>query len=108
MQTAAQTDRRVLRSQYVFMDMATYEETRVPRDDDWAKYMKEGMEVSRVTSSVSNQSGLLGSLLTRTQRSGSIARFASLGPAPPRRSMHRSGHPLHDPGCRALCSSCCR
>ena len=28
------------------MDMATYEETRVPRDDDWAKYMKEGMEVS--------------------------------------------------------------
>lgn len=23
--------------QYVFMDMTTYEETRVPRDEDWAK-----------------------------------------------------------------------
>ena len=32
--------------QYVFMDMSTYEETRVPRSDDWSKYMKEGMEVS--------------------------------------------------------------
>ena len=27
------------------MDMSTYEETRMPKDDDWAKYMKEGMEV---------------------------------------------------------------
>lgn len=24
-------------TQYVFMDMTTYEETRVPRDEDWAK-----------------------------------------------------------------------
>ena len=31
--------------QYVFMDMTTYEETRVPRDEDWAKYLKEGMDV---------------------------------------------------------------
>lgn len=28
------------------MDMSTYEETRVPRSDDWSKYMKEGLEVS--------------------------------------------------------------
>ncbi len=48
------------------MDMATYEETRVPRDDDWAKYMKEGMEVSRVR--VLKQPKLLSSLLTRSQR----------------------------------------
>lgn len=27
--------------QYVFMDMGTYEETRLARDD-WAKYLKEG------------------------------------------------------------------
>ena len=31
--------------QYVFMDMTSYEETRIPRDDDWAKYLKEGMDV---------------------------------------------------------------
>ena len=37
---------RLPAAQYVFMDMSTYEETRVPRSDDWAKYMKEGMEVS--------------------------------------------------------------
>lgn len=30
--------------QYVFMDMTTYEETRLPKDDAWAKYLKEGME----------------------------------------------------------------
>jgi translation elongation factor P len=30
--------------QYVFMDMTTYEETRLAKDDSWAKYMKEGME----------------------------------------------------------------
>ena len=41
-----QTERCRACAQYVFMDMATYEETRVPKDDDWAKYMKEGMEVS--------------------------------------------------------------
>lgn len=29
---------------YVFMDMASYEETRVPRDEDWAKYLKEGTD----------------------------------------------------------------
>ena len=27
------------------MDMSTYEETRIPRDEDWAKYLKEGMDV---------------------------------------------------------------
>lgn len=32
--------------EYVFMDMSTYEETRVKYDEAWAKYMKEGMEVS--------------------------------------------------------------
>ena len=31
---------------YVFMDMTTYEETRVPKDESWAKYLKEGMDVS--------------------------------------------------------------
>jgi translation elongation factor P len=31
---------------YVFMDNETYEETRVPRDDSWAKFLKEGMGVS--------------------------------------------------------------
>eukprot|EP00213_Chloropicon_mariensis_P000538 CAMPEP_0197471872 /NCGR_PEP_ID=MMETSP1309-20131121/2893_1 /TAXON_ID=464262 /ORGANISM="Genus nov. species nov., Strain RCC998" /LENGTH=195 /DNA_ID=CAMNT_0043009923 /DNA_START=45 /DNA_END=629 /DNA_ORIENTATION=+ len=30
--------------QYVFMDMETYEETRLERDDSWAKFLKEGME----------------------------------------------------------------
>lgn len=28
------------------MDMTTYEETRVKRDESWAKYLKEGMDVS--------------------------------------------------------------
>jgi hypothetical protein len=28
------------------MDNETYEETRLKKDDTWAKYMKEGMEVS--------------------------------------------------------------
>ncbi len=32
--------------EYVFMDMSTYEETRVKYDESWAKYMKEGMDVS--------------------------------------------------------------
>lgn len=32
--------------EYVFMDMSTYEETRVKKDDTWAKYLKEGMDVS--------------------------------------------------------------
>lgn len=32
--------------EYVFMDMSTYEETRIPKDDAWAKYLKEGMDVS--------------------------------------------------------------
>lgn len=31
---------------YVFMDMATYEEVRVRKDDAWAKYLKQGMDVS--------------------------------------------------------------
>lgn len=28
------------------MDMTSYEETRVKRDESWAKYLKEGMDVS--------------------------------------------------------------
>ena len=32
--------------QYVFMDMETYEETRLGRDDAWAKFLKEGMEAA--------------------------------------------------------------
>lgn len=32
-------------AQYVFMDMSSYEETRVKKDESWAKYLKEGMEV---------------------------------------------------------------
>jgi translation elongation factor P len=28
------------------MDMTSYEETRVMKDDSWAKYLKEGMDVS--------------------------------------------------------------
>jgi len=31
--------------EYVFMDMSSYEETRVKRDESWAKYLKEGMDV---------------------------------------------------------------
>ena len=30
------------------MDMTTYEETRLPRDETWAKYMKEGLQVSLI------------------------------------------------------------
>jgi len=33
---------------YVFMDMSTYEETRIP-EDDYAKYLKEGMEADILT-----------------------------------------------------------
>lgn len=29
---------------YVFMDMENYEETRVKKDDEWAKYLKEGTD----------------------------------------------------------------
>lgn len=35
--------------QYVFMDMETYEESRIPADDTWAKYLKEGLIVNVVT-----------------------------------------------------------
>lgn len=31
------------------MDMSSYEETRVKKDDAWAKYLKEGMEVGIVS-----------------------------------------------------------
>lgn len=31
---------------YVFMDNATYEETRLKKDEGWAKYLKEGAEVA--------------------------------------------------------------
>ncbi len=34
--------------QYVFMDMNTYEETRIVRDETWAKYMKEGLQVALI------------------------------------------------------------
>lgn len=27
---------------FVFMDMETYEEVRIPRDDEWAQYLPEG------------------------------------------------------------------
>lgn len=32
--------------QYVFMDNTTYEETRLKKDEGWAKYLKEGAEVA--------------------------------------------------------------
>lgn len=32
--------------QYVFMDMTSYEETRLDRDDSWANFLKEGMEAN--------------------------------------------------------------
>ncbi len=31
------------------MNMETYEETRLRKDDSWAKYMVEGMDVSLLT-----------------------------------------------------------
>lgn len=31
---------------YVFMDMETYEEARVDRNEEWAKYLKEGGDAS--------------------------------------------------------------
>ena len=34
--------------QYVFMDLETYEETRLGRDESWAKYLKEGFTVALV------------------------------------------------------------
>ncbi len=37
-----------VRRQYVFMDLTTYEETRLPKDDSWAKWLKEGAEVALV------------------------------------------------------------
>lgn len=33
---------------YVFMDMETYEEVRMPRDDSWAGFLKEGTDCSVV------------------------------------------------------------
>lgn len=30
------------------MDMETYEETRLAKDDTWAKYMKEGLQVALI------------------------------------------------------------
>ena len=33
-------------AQFVFMDNETYEETRLKKDDLWARYMKEGTEAS--------------------------------------------------------------
>ena len=35
-------------SQYVFMDLENYEETRLGRDESWAKYLKEGFTVALV------------------------------------------------------------
>jgi len=34
---------------YVFMDMETFEESRIPKDNSWAKYLKEGMIANVVT-----------------------------------------------------------
>ena len=34
--------------QYVFMNLETYEETRLGRDESWAKYLKEGFTVALV------------------------------------------------------------
>eukprot|EP01024_Parvocaulis_polyphysoides_P048070 TRINITY_DN4560_c0_g1_i1.p3 TRINITY_DN4560_c0_g1~~TRINITY_DN4560_c0_g1_i1.p3 ORF type:complete len:112 (-),score=13.64 TRINITY_DN4560_c0_g1_i1:288-623(-) len=34
---------------YVFMSMDTYEETRVPKDESWSKFLKEGANVSIIT-----------------------------------------------------------
>ena len=33
-------------AQYVFMDTTTYDETRLKKDEDWAKYLKEGSDVN--------------------------------------------------------------
>ena len=33
-------------AQFVFMDNETYEETRLKKDDLWARYIKEGTEAS--------------------------------------------------------------
>lgn len=44
----SQPDWKMLHLQYVFMDMETYEETRIPRDESWAKYLKEGSTVALV------------------------------------------------------------
>lgn len=38
------TDHSTCAVQFVFMDNETYEETRLKRDEAWAKYMKEGTE----------------------------------------------------------------
>ena len=38
----------MMHMQYVFMDMNTYEETRIVRDETWAKYMKEGLQVALI------------------------------------------------------------
>ncbi|KAL3140359.1 hypothetical protein ABBQ38_004620 [Trebouxia sp. C0009 RCD-2024] len=35
-------------NEYVFMDLDTYEETRLGRDESWAKYLKEGFTVALV------------------------------------------------------------
>ena len=35
--------------QYIFMDMESFEETRLKRDDDWAKYLKESTVVALQT-----------------------------------------------------------
>lgn len=34
--------------QYVFMDLETYEETRLGREESWAKYLKEGFTVALI------------------------------------------------------------
>lgn len=35
-------------NEYVFMDLETYEETRLARDESWAKYLKEGFTIALV------------------------------------------------------------
>ena len=38
----------ILPFQFVFMDMATYEEIRLPRDNSWAAFVTEGCKVMLV------------------------------------------------------------
>lgn len=35
--------------EFVFMNLESFEEIKLPRDDSWAKYLKEGMSVSVLT-----------------------------------------------------------
>lgn len=58
----------ILLLQFVFMDMGSYEETRLPRDD-WAKYLKEGA----ICYLVFYQSKVSTGLFTTATASGSLS-----------------------------------